>query len=84
VQPTKNLPAKLDELERKIATHDRATAGLIYAIRRLLNPRANRRGDRSGCSRLQKVTRSFEEDFLLYTSAARSVPIAFLSRQANF
>ena len=34
----KELARKLDELERKIATHDQAIAGLIDAIRQLMTP----------------------------------------------
>lgn len=34
----KELAHKLDELERKLATHDQAIAGLIEAIRELMRP----------------------------------------------
>jgi hypothetical protein len=34
----KELARKLDELERKLATHDQAIAGLIEAIRELMRP----------------------------------------------
>ena len=34
----KELSRKLDELERKVATHDQAIAGLITAIRELAAP----------------------------------------------
>ena len=34
----KELARKLDELERKITTHDQAIAGLIDAIRQLMTP----------------------------------------------
>jgi ORF6N domain len=34
----KELARKLDELERKLETHDQAIAGLIHAIRELMSP----------------------------------------------
>lgn len=34
----KELARKLDELERKIASHDQAIAGVLGAIRQLMNP----------------------------------------------
>ena len=39
----KELARKLDELERKLATHDQAIAGLIDAIRELMSPPAPKR-----------------------------------------
>ncbi len=36
----KELAAKLDQLERKVSSHDQAIAGLIDAIRQLMNPPA--------------------------------------------
>ncbi len=36
----KELSAKLDELERKLSTHDQAITGLIDAVRRLMSPPA--------------------------------------------
>ena len=36
----KQVAQKLDELERKVSSHDRAIAGLIDAIRRLMTPPA--------------------------------------------
>jgi hypothetical protein len=38
IATNKELSGKLDELERKVATHDRAIAGLITAIRELAAP----------------------------------------------
>jgi hypothetical protein len=38
IATNKELSAKLDELERRIATHDQAIAGLITAIRELAAP----------------------------------------------
>jgi hypothetical protein len=38
IATNKELSAKLDELERKVATHDEAIAGLITAIRELAAP----------------------------------------------
>jgi len=38
ISTNKELAAKLDELERKIATHDHAIAGLFTAIRELATP----------------------------------------------
>ena len=37
----KELAAKLDQLERKVSSHDQAIAGLIDAIRQLMNPPAS-------------------------------------------
>ena len=34
----KDLASKLDQLERKLASHDQAISGLIDAIRQLMNP----------------------------------------------
>ena len=39
----KEFARKLDELERKLATHDQAIAGLIHAIRELTSPPAPKR-----------------------------------------
>jgi hypothetical protein len=44
----KELSRKLDELERKYATHDRAIAGLIGAIRELASPAPPKSGRRIG------------------------------------
>ncbi len=38
IATNKELAKKLDELERKLATHDQAIAGLINAIRELTSP----------------------------------------------
>jgi ATP-dependent Clp protease ATP-binding subunit ClpA len=38
VSSNKELSAKLDQLERKVAGHDRAIAELINAIRQLMAP----------------------------------------------
>jgi hypothetical protein len=38
ISTNKELSRKLDELERKVATHDKAIAGLIAAIRELATP----------------------------------------------
>ncbi|MNC92262.1 hypothetical protein D3C83_86540 [compost metagenome] len=38
IATNKELSGKLDELERKVATHDQAIAGLITAIRELAAP----------------------------------------------
>lgn len=38
IATNKELSGKLDELERKVATHDQAIAGLISAIRELATP----------------------------------------------
>jgi hypothetical protein len=38
ISTNKELSRKLDELERKVATHDKAIAGLITAIRELAAP----------------------------------------------
>jgi hypothetical protein len=38
ISTNKELARKLDELERKLATHDQAIAGLIEAIRELMSP----------------------------------------------
>jgi len=38
ISTNKALAAKLDELERKVATHDQAIAGLFTAIRELATP----------------------------------------------
>lgn len=38
ISTNKELAAKLDELERKVSTHDKAIAGLITAIRELAAP----------------------------------------------
>ena len=38
IATNKDLSRKLDELERKVATHDQAIAGLITAIRELAAP----------------------------------------------
>lgn len=38
ISTNKELAATLDELERKVATHDKAIAGLITAIRELAAP----------------------------------------------
>ena len=35
---SKELAKKLDELERKLATHDQAIAGILEAIRELMIP----------------------------------------------
>lgn len=35
---TRELAAKLDELERKVGSHDQAIAGLLAAIRKLMTP----------------------------------------------
>jgi len=35
---TRELAAKLDELERRVGSHDRAIAGLLDAIRQLMGP----------------------------------------------
>ena len=41
----KDIAAKLDQMERKLSSHDQAIAGLIDAIRQLMNPSAtDRRG----------------------------------------
>ncbi len=41
----KDISAKLDQMERKLSSHDQAIAGLIDAIRQLMNPPApTRRG----------------------------------------
>ena len=34
----KDISAKLDQMERKLSSHDQAIAGLIDAIRQLMNP----------------------------------------------
>ena len=39
----KELAAKLDQLERKVSSHDQAIAGLIDAIRQLMTPPATTR-----------------------------------------
>ena len=39
----KELAVKLGELERKIDTHDQAIAGILKAIRQLMNPRCPKR-----------------------------------------
>jgi len=39
----KELARKLDELERKLTTHDQAIAGLIHAIRELMSPPESKR-----------------------------------------
>jgi hypothetical protein len=44
----KELARKLDELERKLATHDQAIAGLIDAIRELMSPPESTRKRRIG------------------------------------
>lgn len=36
----KDISAKLDQMERKLSSHDQAIAGLIDAIRQLMNPPA--------------------------------------------
>jgi len=36
----KELAAKLNELERKLSTHDQAIAGILDAIRQLMAPKA--------------------------------------------
>lgn len=36
----KDIAAKLDQMERKLSSHDQAIAGLIDAIRQLMNPPA--------------------------------------------
>ena len=38
ISTNKELSKKLDELERKVSTHDKAIAGLITAIRELATP----------------------------------------------
>ncbi len=38
VSTHKELSGKLDELERKVSSHDHAIAGLIHAIRELIKP----------------------------------------------
>jgi hypothetical protein len=38
ISTNKELAAKLDELERRVSTHDKAIAGLITAIRELATP----------------------------------------------
>ena len=38
VSTHKELSHKLDELERKVSSHDQAIAGLINAIRQLMSP----------------------------------------------
>jgi len=38
ISTNKELAAKLDELERKVSTHDKAIAGLFTAIRELATP----------------------------------------------
>jgi hypothetical protein len=38
VSTNKELAGKLDELERKVSTHDKTIAGLIAAIRELATP----------------------------------------------
>ena len=38
ISTNKELSRKLDELERKVSTHDKAIAGLITAIRELATP----------------------------------------------
>jgi hypothetical protein len=38
-----SLARKLDELERKLQTHDRAIVDILKAIRELMNPPAPRR-----------------------------------------
>lgn len=39
----KDIAAKLDQMERKLSSHDQAIAGLIDAIRQLMNPPASAR-----------------------------------------
>jgi len=43
VSSNRELALKLDELERRMNTHDRAIAGILKAIRQLMNPPAPRR-----------------------------------------
>ena len=38
ISTNKELSGKLDELERKVSTHDKAIAGLFTAIRELATP----------------------------------------------
>ena len=38
IATNKELAAKLDELERKVAAHDESISGLIFAIRELASP----------------------------------------------
>ena len=38
IATNKELAKKLDELERKLATHDQAIAGILGAIRELMTP----------------------------------------------
>ena len=38
--PTRSLGKKLDQLERKLETHDQAIVGILNAIRELMNPPA--------------------------------------------
>lgn len=39
----KELAVKLEELERKVSSHDQAIAGLIDAIRQLMTPPAQKK-----------------------------------------
>jgi len=48
ISTNKELSGKLDELERKVATHDKAIAGLITAIRELASPAQPPPGRRIG------------------------------------
>jgi cell division septum initiation protein DivIVA len=48
IATNKELSAKLDELERKVATHDQAIAGLITAIRELAAPSPPKQKHRIG------------------------------------
>ena len=43
IASNKELARKLDALEKKLATHDRAITGLIEAIRQMMNPPAPKR-----------------------------------------
>ena len=51
IAANKELALKLDELEKKIATHDQAIAGLIDAIRQLMAPPETRSGRSGSCRR---------------------------------
>jgi hypothetical protein len=48
ISTNKELARKLDELERKVSTHDKAIAGLIAAIRELATPAPPRPARRIG------------------------------------
>jgi hypothetical protein len=54
----KELAQRLDELERKLATHDEAITGILMAIRELMSPPdAQETTDRVCLSRREEVKR---------------------------